>query len=148
MWPSLVIQRTLGQPNNCAKRPRFDTHPKYLIRDNDSKFGAQFARVAASSSIKILKTPFHAPKANAFCERFLGSVRRECLDHLMVLGEQHLLSILKEYVIYFNHARPHQGLRHRIPVPLPVNNGPKAKLDQLQSIPALGGLHHSYQVAA
>ena len=62
----------------------FDTHPKYLFRDNDSKFGTQFARVAASSCIKILKTPYRAPKANSFCERFLGSVRRECLDHFLV----------------------------------------------------------------
>ena len=86
--------------------------------------------------------------SNAFCERFLGSVRRECLDHFLVLGEQYLLTILKEYVTYFNHTRPHQGLGQRIPVPLPVNNGPKPKLDQRQAIPILGGLHHRYQVAA
>ena len=59
----------------------FGEHPRYLIRDNDAKFGLQFARVAAGAGIEILKTPFHAPKANAICERFLGSVRRECLDH-------------------------------------------------------------------
>src|SRR5207302_5345950 len=58
--------------------------PKYLIRDNDSKFGVTFARVAQTSSIEILKTPYHAPLANAICERFLGSVRRECLDHVLI----------------------------------------------------------------
>jgi len=62
--------------------------PKYLIRDRDNKFGPSFARVAAISGIKILKTPYHAPRANAICERFLGSVRRECLDHLLILQEK------------------------------------------------------------
>src|SRR5258707_14547989 len=83
--------------------------PKYLIRDNDSKFGPCFARVAATSSIKILKTPYHAPRANAICERFLLSVRRECLDHILILHEKQLHRVLRAYVTYFNQARPHQG---------------------------------------
>jgi len=62
--------------------------PKYLIRDNDSKFGVGFARVAKTSGFKILKTPYHTPRANAICERFLGSVSRECLDHLLILQEK------------------------------------------------------------
>ena len=64
--------------------------PKYLIRDNDSKFGPSFARVAWTSGIKILKTPYHAPRANAICERFLRSVRQECLDHLLIFQEKQL----------------------------------------------------------
>src|SRR5713101_8805502 len=68
--------------------------PKYLIRDNDCKFRSCFARVAATSGIKILKTPYHAPRANAICERFLGSVRRECLDHLLILQEKQLQRVL------------------------------------------------------
>src|SRR6266446_4470662 len=64
--------------------------PKYLIRDRDNKFGPNFAHVAATSGIQILKTPYHAPRANAICERFLGSVRRECLDHLLILHEKQL----------------------------------------------------------
>src|SRR5437868_6348072 len=75
----------------------FDLHPTYLIRDNDSKFGPQFARVAASTGIQILKTPYRAPKANSFCERFLGSVRPECLDHFLVFGERHLMHIVNAY---------------------------------------------------
>src|SRR5262249_46967569 len=67
---------------------------KYLIRDNDSKFGSSFARVAATSGIKILKTPYHAPRANAICERFMRSVRQECLDHLLVLQERQLQRLL------------------------------------------------------
>lgn len=74
-----------------------------------------FARVAASTSIEVLKTPYRAPKANAVGERFLGSVRRECLDHMLVLGEMHLYRAVREYITYFNEARPHQGIGQRIP---------------------------------
>ncbi len=66
----------------------FGIGPKYLIRDNDSKFGVGFAQVAKTSDIEILTTPYHAPRANAIWERFLGSVRRECLDHLLILHEK------------------------------------------------------------
>lgn len=64
--------------------------PKYLIRDNDSKFGPCFARVAVTSAIEILKTPYHTPRANAVCERFVRSVRQECLDHLLILHAKQL----------------------------------------------------------
>src|SRR5215472_18059664 len=93
----------------------FGVGPKNLIRDNDSKFGVAFARVAQTSGIKILKTPYHAPRANAICERFLGSVRRECLDHLLILLERLLQRVLKTYVAYFYQARPHQGIQQQIP---------------------------------
>jgi putative transposase len=83
--------------------------PKYLLRDRDSKFGPSFARVAATSGITILKTPYHAPRANAICERFLGSVRRECLDHLFILQEKQLHRVLCAYGDYFNHARPQEA---------------------------------------
>jgi putative transposase len=89
--------------------------PRFLIRDRDSKYGEAFIRVAKGSSIEILKTPYRAPKANAICERFLGSVRRECLDHILVLGEGHLHRVIREYVEYFNHARPHQRIDQEIP---------------------------------
>ncbi len=63
----------------------------------------------------MLTIPYHAPRANAICERFLGSVRRECLDHLLILHEKQLQRVLNAYVAYFNQARPHQGIRHQIP---------------------------------
>ena len=69
--------------------------PKYLIRDNDSKFGSCFARVARASNIKILKTPVHAKRPNAICERFLRSVKQECLDHLLILQEKQLERVRK-----------------------------------------------------
>src|SRR5438105_13579224 len=89
--------------------------PTYLIRDNDRKFGQNFARVAATSGIKMLRTPYRTPQANAVCERFLGSVRRECLDHFLIFHEKQLAQLLRSYVLYFNQARPHQGLGQRIP---------------------------------
>jgi putative transposase len=91
--------------------------PKYLIRDNDSQFGTSFARVAATSGIKLVKTPYHAPRANAICERFMRSVRQECLDHLLIFQEKQLQRVLNAYVAYFNQARPHQGIRQQIPEP-------------------------------
>src|SRR6266849_6777975 len=122
--------------------------PKYLIRDNDSKFGSCFARVAKTSSIKILKTPVHAPRANAVCERFLRSVRQECLDHLLILQEKQLQRALNDYVAYFNRARPHQGIAQQIPeqrnsVPSSQDAGGK-----VIALPVVGGLHHDYQLVA
>jgi putative transposase len=122
--------------------------PKYLIRDNDSKFGSCFARVATTSAIEILKIPYHAPRANAICERFLRSVRQECLDHVLILQEKQLQRVLKEYVVYFNRARSHQGIEQQIPeqrrsVPSSQDAGGK-----VIAIPVMGGLHHDYHCAA
>ncbi len=122
--------------------------PKYLIRDRDSEFGPCSARVALTSGIKILKTPYHAPRANAICERFLGSVRRECLDHLLILQEKQLHRVLRAYGDYFNHAGAHQGIRQQIPerygelIPLDHQGG------KILALSVLGGLHHDYRRSA
>jgi hypothetical protein len=71
----------------------------YLIRDNYSKFGSFFTRVATTSAIEIHKIPYHAPGANAICERYLRSVRQKCLDHLLIFGEKQLQRVLNEYVV-------------------------------------------------
>ncbi len=125
----------------------FDERPHFLIRDNDAKFGPCFDRLAAASGIRVLRTPVRAPQANAVCERFLGSVRRECLDHLLVLGERQLARMLRAYVAYFNSARPHQGIGQRLPYPAALSlvgdrDGP------VVARAILGGLHHDYQRAA
>src|ERR1700730_7823741 len=122
--------------------------PKYLIRDNDSKFGPSFARVATTSGIKLLKTPFHAPRANAVCERFMRSVRQECLDHLLILHERQLQRVLNAYVAYFNQARPHQGIQQQIPEAGTPAGPLERKQKTVISIPVLGGLHHDYCWAA
>ncbi len=89
--------------------------PKYLIRDNDSKFGKKFSTVAKSSSIKELKTPFQAPKANALCERLIGTMKRECLDHFIILNQYQLKRIITQFANYYNQHRAHQGIDQRIP---------------------------------
>ena len=121
---------------------------KYLIRDNDGKFWPCFARVAATSSIKILKTPYHAPRANAIRERFLGSVRRECLDHVLILHEKQLHRVLRAYVEYFNEARPHQGIHQQVPQGEVVGVPSDQHRDRIISAPVLGGLHHEYRRVA
>jgi transposase InsO family protein len=117
----------------------FGQHPVYLIRDNDWKFGEHFANVTAE--IEMLRTPVRAPRANAYRERFIGSVRRECLDHMLILSEKHLRRFVSEYVQYFNADRPHQGIDQRIPAgpgALPSVEG------EIVARPVLGGLHHAY----
>ncbi len=122
--------------------------PKYLIRDNDSKFGPNFARVAVTSGIKVLKTPYHAPRANAICERFLRSVRQECLDHLLILHERQLQRILNGYAAYFNQARPHQGIHQQIPDSAGTSRATAQAGSQVVAIPILAGLHHDYRKVA
>ena len=85
----------------------FGQGPQFVIRDRDDKFGAAFDRVATGAGARVRRTAVQAPLMNAVCERFLGSVRRECLDHILILCEQHLRQVLAEYALsYFNRARP------------------------------------------
>jgi len=121
----------------------FGEGPRYLVGDNDRKYGRSFARVASGTGIEIVRTPFGAPRANAACERFLGSVRRECLDHFLILSERHLHRAMKDYQEYFNHARPHQGIRQRVPCQ-PVRSAGSQVIGELVCRPVLGGLHHDY----
>ena len=127
----------------------FEQRPRYLVRDRDSKYGPAFALVAAATGIAEVRTAYRAPRQNATCERFLGSVRRECLDHILVLSAGHLRRVLREYVAYFNTARPHQGLEQRIPeasTALRLLRPEPAGL--VRAVPVLGGLHHTYQRVA
>jgi putative transposase len=120
----------------------FGQGPKYLIRDNDQKYGQQFAAVAAGAQIEVIKTSLCAPRANTICERFIGSVRRECLNHLLVRDERHLFRILKPYIEYFNTCRPHQSLGQRLPQPPEAPTSLNTGL--ILARPILGGLHHHY----
>ncbi len=127
----------------------YGERPKYLIRDNDRKFGAASAQVAAATGIAERRTAYRAPRQNATCERFLGSVRRACLDHVLVRGERHLQRVLRDYIASFNSARPHQGLQQRIPdasmEPQLFQPEPER---MVRAVPGLGGLHHTYQRVA
>ena len=113
--------------------------PKCLIRDNEGTFGVGFARLANTSTIEILTTPYYAPRANAICERFLGSVRRECLDHLLILHEKQLHRVLGASVHSFNRARPHQGITQQIPEPQAGPMPPDPAGGKVLSCAILGG---------
>jgi hypothetical protein len=116
-----------------------DGGPRFLIHDHDAKYGPAVARVAAASGIEVTRTPIRAPRANAVCERFLGSVRRECVDHTLILGERHLSRVLSECVGYFNRARPHQGIGQRTPLPsAPVGHAPIVNQDVI-AVPSWAG---------
>lgn len=119
------------------------SHPKFLIRDRDRKYGPLFSSVAASSGIQQVKTPYRAPKANAVCERFMGNLKRECLDHILVVNQRILERSVKEYGSYYNDARPHQGIQQRIPRRYGDRVYPTAE-GKIVSKPFLGGLHHDY----
>ncbi len=121
----------------------FDQRPRFIIRDNDAKYGARFDHLATASGIRLRRTPVRAPQANATCERFLGSVRRECLDRLLVLSEAHLRRVLRAYVAYFNCARPHQGIRQAVPA-----GAQAVGTGRVVAFPVLGGLHHDYRRVA
>jgi putative transposase len=90
-------------------------HFKFLIRDRDSKFTCAFDEVFAGNGTRIIKTPVRSPLANSFAERYVGTLRRECLDHLLIHGEQHLRQILTEYARHYNDHRPHQSREQRSP---------------------------------
>jgi transposase InsO family protein len=120
--------------------------PKYLIRDRDSKYATHFSTVAVGSGIKELKTPYRTPQANGICERFMGSLRRECLDHILIHDDQHLERVVKEYMAYFNQERPHQGIEQRIPGWYDQTKSNPTR-GQVTSKAILGGLHHSYSRA-
>lgn len=93
----------------------FSQGPRFLVRDRDSRFGPSFDAVAEACGTEILTTPLRCPQANAFAERLVGSIRRECLDHLIVANERSLPRVVREYVDYYNTSRPHQGLSQSIP---------------------------------
>ena len=89
---------------------------RFLIRDRDSKFTAAFDQVLAGNGTRVIRTPVRSPRANALAERHAGTLRRECLDHLLIYGEQHLRGVLAEYARHYNARRPHQARQQRPPL--------------------------------
>ena len=116
---------------------------RFLMHDRDSKFTAGFDHIFVSEGIEIVRTPFRAPKANAIAERWVRTVRQECLDHLLILNQRHLIRVLREYTDYYNTARPHQGLAQQIPIPL---SHPEYGAIHCRDV--LGGILHDYYRAA
>jgi transposase InsO family protein len=123
--------------------------PRYVLRDRDAAYGRAFATQAAALGIDTLLTPFRAPRANAIAERVIRTLRTECLDHVLVLDERHLERVLKEYVAYYNTARPPRSLGLVPPVPgAPTRLPPPTAPERIVAHRVLGGLHHVYECAA
>ena len=123
---------------------------KFLIRDRDNKFSASFDAVFAAEDTKVIKTPIRAPRANAICERVVGTIRRECLDRTLILGRRHLESVLAEYVEHYNAHRPHRSLSQRPPAASDVTPPTISDVDiaRLRRTDRLGGLIHEYRMVA
>ena len=121
--------------------------PRFLIHDRDSRYGAAFDQRLRRLGIRPIRTPFRSPRANAIAERWVRSLRTECLDNVFVFNERHLRTVLTEYVAYFNHWRPHRSIGQRAPcaVPRPTAREQDGKII---AEPVLGGLHHVYRRAA
>ena len=119
---------------------------RFLIRDRDSKFNGSFDEVFRSEGITVIQTPVRAPRANAYAERFVRTVRNECLDWLLILGRRHLEHTLRIFVEHYNAQRPHRGLQLRTPVP--VFQPALTSAEQIERADLLGGLIHEYSAIA
>jgi transposase InsO family protein len=119
---------------------------RFLIRDRDAKFVPAFDAVFAGADIRIIRTPVRAPRANAIAERFIGTLRRECLDHLLITGRRHLAVVLHEYLEHYNSHRPHRSLDQHPPAgPTPT---PRGAIVRPLRQDRLGGLVHEYRQVA
>jgi putative transposase len=136
---------TQAARNFCAHLDDAGRRVRFLIRDRDTKFTRSFDKVFASIGAEIILTPVRAPRANAFAERWVRTVREDCLDHLLVLSRRHLERVLAEYVEHYNQARPHRGLDLDPPHPVTVAAG---AVGTIRCRDVLGGLIHEYELAA
>ncbi len=118
---------------------------RFLIRDRDAKYSGPFDEVFRSEGVRVIRTPIRAPKASASAERFVRTIRRECLDHMLVLGERHLERIPREYVRHYNKERPHRGLCLETPEPKPALTGADGEVVR---VARLGGLINEYRRVA
>ena len=121
-------------------------HLRFLLHDRDTKFTAAFDAVFTAAGLDILRTPPQAPRANAQAERWVGTVRRECTDRMLILGQRHLTAVLAEYTRHYNDHRPHRALAQQPPHPArPTPSQPAVKI---QRRPVLNGLINEYAQAA
>ncbi len=119
----------------------YDTGPRYLLRDRDRIFGTDFVRCVGSIGIEEVVTAPASPWQNPDCERLIGSIRRECLDHVIVLNERHLMRVLRGYASYYHSSRTHRSLDNDCPDPRPVE---PPEMGNVRAIAQVGGLHHRY----
>jgi len=122
----------------------WDTAPKYLLRDRDSIYGTFFRQRVKNMGIREVITARQNPGQNPFVERFIGSIRRDCLDHVIVLNESHLKRVLSFYLDYYHRDRTHYSLEKDTPCGRTVQSKPK-KAGKVIELPRVGGLHHRYE---
>lgn len=123
----------------------WDSAPRYLLRDRDGSYGEKFSRAARWLGIREVLTAPQSPWQNSYVERFIGSIRRECLDHVIVLNESGLRRILKSYFEYYERTRTHLSLGKDAPISRPVQS---VGTGRIVAIPQVGGLHHRYERVA
>jgi putative transposase len=135
------------QGRNLTMVPDVSTPVRFLIHDRDSKFCGPFDEVFAAGGAKVIRTPYRAPRANAFAERWVLTVRTECLDWILIRGRRHLEGVLRDYVGHYGRGRPHRGLDLKTPESRrdPPERGGKVLLQRRD---ILGGLIHEYDLAA
>lgn len=144
LWVTQAARSLLMDLDDRAQRFRF------LVRDRDTKFTAGFDAVFIAAGIDVLRIPPRAPRANAYAERWVGTVRSECLDWILIFHQNHLRTTLDSYVARYNGGRPHRGLHLDIPAPLPPDGraGDPDAGQAIERIDILGGLIHEYRTAA
>jgi putative transposase len=141
---------TTQQARNMIETFVERTEPvRFLIHDRDSKFTAAFDEVFRSEGIRTIRTPVRAPRANAFIERWIGTVRRECLDRILIVNRRHLERVLADYIRHYNEHRPHRSLHQQPPLGEPPTElEAVVALDRVRRRDVLGGLIHEYKAAA
>jgi putative transposase len=134
------------QARNIVQKFVERTEPiRFLIHDRDSKFTAAFDEVFSSEGIRTIRTPVRAPRANAFIERWIGTVRRECLDRILIVNRRHLERVLPVYIRHYNEHRPHRSLQQQPPLGEPPPElEAVVPLDRVRRQDMLGGLVHEY----
>ncbi len=120
----------------------WDSAPRYLIRDRDGSYGLRFRRQAADLGITEVLIAPRSPWQNAYLERLIGSIRRDCLDHVIILSETHLRRILASYLDYYHHSRTHLSLHKDTPEPRPTQTPDEGEIVE---VPEVSGLHHRFE---
>ncbi len=140
---SLDSDGVLGPHSQLIEATAWGRQPRFLIRDRDACFGQAFVARARAIGIDVVLTPFRCPQANGLAERMVGTFRQQCLDHVIVLNERHLLRLVREYGEHYNLARPHRSLDLEAPEPRPRLPKPPDG-GRVGGRRVLGGLHHEY----
>ena len=144
VWPSIWLEVTANPAAEWIARQLteawgWEAAPDYIVRDRDCAYGEAFIRRLRAMGIRDRPTAPRSPWQNAYAERLIGSIRREVLDHIVVLGERHLRHVLLSYMTYYNEARTHLSLDEDAPIPREVQG-----VSRIFAKPHLGGLHHQY----